>query len=138
MDPLSPEQRKFTMSRVRAKDTSAEMRVRRLIHKLGYRYRLHGSDLPGNPDIIFRARNKAIFINGCFWHGHDCRAGRNRPKSNESYWFPKLERNKARDAANHAKLKQLGWELLILWECQLKDEAVLSEKIRKFLGEKAR
>jgi DNA mismatch endonuclease (patch repair protein) len=137
MDTLSPEQRSFTMSRVRGKNTSPEIHVRKLIYRLGYRYRLQGRDLPGNPDIVFRVRMKVIFIHGCFWHGHDCRAGNNRPMSNQSYWLPKLERTKGRDAANQAKLRDLGWNFLILWECQLKNEAVLTEKIRKFLEENA-
>lgn len=137
MDTLSPEQRSFTMSRVRGKDTNPEVHVRKLIYRLGYRYRLQGRDLPGNPDVVFRVRKKAIFIHGCFWHGHDCRGGNNRPRSNQSYWLPKLEGNKARDAANQAKLREMGWGFLILWECQLKNETVLTEKIRNFLEGKA-
>ena len=116
MDTLSREQRSFTMSRVRGKDTSPEIYVRKLIYRLGYRYRLQGRGLPGNPDIVFRVRKKVIFIHGCFWHGHDCRAGNNRPRSNQSYWLPKLEKNKVRDAANQEKLRDLGWDFLILWE----------------------
>ena len=125
MDTLSPEQRSFTMSRVRGKDTSPEIQVRKLIYRLGYRYRLQGRDLPGNPDLVFRVRKKVIFIHGCFWHGHDCRAGNNRPRSHQSYWLPKLERNRARDSSNQVKLRDLGWDFLILWECQLSNEAIL-------------
>ena len=137
MDTLSPEQRSFTMSRVRGKDTSPEIQVRKLIYRLGYRYRLQGRDLPGNPDLVFRVRKKVIFIHGCFWHGHDCRAGNNRPRSHRSYWLPKLERNRARDSSNQVKLRDLGWDFLILWECQLKNEAVLAEKIINFLEKKS-
>lgn len=136
MDTLTPEKRKFTMSRVRGRDTSAEMRVRRLIFRLGYRYRLQGRDLPGNPDIVFRSLKKVIFIHGCFWHGHDCRSGKKKPKTNERYWLNKLEKNKARDASNQRKLKELGWDFLILWECQLKNEGIIAEDVRKFLGKK--
>lgn len=132
LDPLSPEQRSFTMSRVKGRDTGAELYVRKLIYRLGYRYRLQGRDLPGNPDIVFRSRKKVIFIHGCFWHGHDCRAGRKKPKTNQSYWLPKLKRTKERDAKNQKYLNDLGWKFLILWECELKD-ATLAEKIRIFL-----
>lgn len=111
MDPLSPEQRSFTMSRVRGKNTSAEMRVRRLIHGLGFRYRLQGRDLPGNPDIVFRGRRKVIFVHGCFWHGHDCHSGRKRPKTNEDYWLPKLSKTRVRDAANQEKLRE-SWDFI--------------------------
>jgi len=104
----------MTMSRVRGKDTGLEIRVRKLIHKMGFRYRLQRKDLPGVPDISFPGRKKVIFIHGCFWHGHDCRQGMKRPKSNESYWLPKLERSKFRDAANQTKLRALGWYFLIL------------------------
>jgi len=137
MDPLSPEQRSYTMSRVHGKDTKTEMLVRRLLYRLGYRYRLQGRDLPGNPDIVFRSKKKVIFIHGCFWHGHDCRSGKKRPKSNEEYWLPKLAKTKARDAQNQEKLLELGWNFLILWECQLKNKDALIEKIRFFMEGKA-
>ncbi len=89
------------MTRVHSNDTQPEMRVRRLVHGMGYRYRLHRKDLPGNPDLVFPKRRKIIFVHGCFWHGPDCKAGRKRPKANEAYWSPKLARNRERDAANH-------------------------------------
>lgn len=134
VDVLTPEQRSATMARVRGKDTGPEIQVRKLIYKMGYRYRLQGRDLPGNPDLVFRGRKKVIFIHGCFWHGHDCRAGRKRPKSNVDYWLPKLERTGGRDAYNQKELRNRGWDFLILWECQLKDKARLAETIIKFLG----
>ncbi|MBI4642879.1 MAG: DNA mismatch endonuclease Vsr [Deltaproteobacteria bacterium] len=137
MDPLSPEQRSYTMSRVHGKDTRTEMLVRRLLYSLGYRYRLQGRDLPGNPDIVFRSKKKVIFIHGCFWHGHDCRSGKKRPKSNEEYWLPKLAKTKSRDAHSQEKLLELGWDYLILWECQLKNKEALIEKIRIFMEGKS-
>ena len=137
MDVMTPEQRSKTMARVRGRDTGPEMQVRRLIYKMGYRYRLQARDLPGNPDLVFKGRKKAIFVHGCFWHGHDCKAGMKRPKSNIDYWLPKLERTKNRDAKNQAELKKMGWRFMVLWECRLKDEAALSEAIRDFLEERS-
>jgi DNA mismatch endonuclease (patch repair protein) len=121
------------MARVRGKDTGPEMRVRRLVHEMGYRYRLHRRNLPGVPDLAFSSRRKVIFVHGCWWHGHDCPGGRKRPKTNEGYWLPKLERNRTRDAANQAELRARGWDALVLWECQLKDTAGLRKRIGDFL-----
>lgn len=132
-DPLTPEQRRYTMSRVRGKDTKPEFVVRRLAHAMGYRYRLHVAALPGKPDMVFAGRRKVIFIHGCFWHGHDCRAGRKRPQSNQGYWLKKLERNAARDIEHRAALEQAGWQVLILWECELKDAEELKKKLAGFL-----
>ena len=133
MDSLTKEQRSATMARVRGKDTGPEMRVRRLVHEMGYRYRLHRRNLPGVPDLAFSSRRKVIFVHGCWWHGHDCPGGRKRPKTNKSYWLPKLERNRTRDAANQAELRARGWDALVLWECQLKDTAGLRKRIGDFL-----
>ena len=121
------------MARIRGKDTGPEMRVRRLVHEMGYRYRLHRRNLPGVPDLAFSSRRKVIFVHGCWWHGHDCPGGRKRPKTNKSYWLPKLERNRTRDAANQAELRARGWDALVLWECQLKDTAGLRKRIGDFL-----
>lgn len=134
MDTLTQEQRRITMARVRSKDTTLEMRVRRLAFSMGYRYRLQRRDLPGVPDMAFPGRKKVIFIHGCFWHGHDCRSGRKIPKTNEKYWLPKLARNKDRDALNQAKLRDMGWDCLVIWECQAKDERFLLSQLRNFLG----
>jgi DNA mismatch endonuclease (patch repair protein) len=123
------------MARVRGKDTGPELLIRKFIYGMGYRYRLQRRDLPGNPDIVFPGRKKVIFIHGCFWHGHDCKAGKKRPKSNVDYWLPKLDRTKTRDAMNQIKLAEAGWAFLILWECQLREMATVSVKIREFLGE---
>src|SRR4051794_28993549 len=119
MDPLTPEQRSAVMSRVRCKDTRPEMIVRRLVHGLGYRYRLHPSDLPGKPDLVFRRSRKVLFIHGCFWHLHEncplCRP----PKSRLEFWRPKLETNKERDRVVAARLHELGWSVMTIWECEL-------------------
>jgi len=135
MDTFRPDQRSEVMRRVRAFDTEPEMVVRRFVHSLGFRYRLHRRELPGNPDLVFPRLRKIIFVHGCFWHGHDCRAGRNRPSSNKNYWIPKLDRNKLRDRRNRSKLKRLGWDVLVVWECQLKHSGTVANRIAKFLGD---
>ncbi len=122
------------MRSVHGKDTGPEMAVRRLVHGMGFRYALHRRDLPGNPDMVFPSRRKIIFIHGCFWHGHACPAGRNRPASNQSYWIPKLDRNKARDASNRRVLRAAGWQVFTVWECQLRQTARLEPRILKFLS----
>jgi DNA mismatch endonuclease, patch repair protein len=133
VDTVSPEQRSAIMSRVRSRDTKPEMLVRKLVHGLGYRYRLHCKDLPGNPDIVFRPRRKVIFVHGCFWHGHDCRAGRNKPSSNTDYWGSKLDRNKERDRANQKELVKQGWDILVVWECETRDMEYLERTVVSFL-----
>lgn len=125
------------MSLIRSKDTGPEMLVRRLVHSLGYRYRLHRKDLPGKPDLVFGPRKKIIEVRGCYWHAHvryDPACKRGRPaKSNTEYWGPKLERNISRDERNLRELQELGFEVLILWECELKDLAATESRIRAFL-----
>lgn len=133
MDTLSPEQRSERMSRVRAKDSKPEMVVRRAAHAMGYRYRLHRNDLPGKPDLVFPAKKKVVFVHGCFWHRHDCKLGR-LPKSNLDFWLPKLQKNRQRDLANQAALNALGWEALIVWECEIGDEGALRARLGDFLG----
>lgn len=120
------------MSRIRSADTKPEMVVRRLVHGMGYRYRLHARNLPGNPDLVFRPRKKVIFVHGCFWHQHDCGQYR-QPLARRSFWDPKLAKNKTRDATVKRQLRKLGWDVLVIWECQLKKEAVLRNRIRRFL-----
>jgi DNA mismatch endonuclease (patch repair protein) len=138
MDTLTPEQRSERMSRVRNKDTKPEMRVRRLAHALGYRYRLHAGRLPGRPDLVFKSRGKVIFVHGCFWHRHEgcplCRM----PKSRLRFWKPKLNANRERDHANQEKLTELGWDYLIVWECELGDTDELASRIHAFLGDTRR
>lgn len=125
------------MARVRSKDTAPELKVRRLVHHLGYRYRLHVAGLPGKPDLVFPSRRKVIFVHGCFWHGHEaCRSGRVRPQANAAFWGPKLDRNKERDAKNLAALAADGWTSLVLWACELHDEDALRVRLTAFLGER--
>lgn len=131
----SPEVRRRIMQAVKSKDTAFEMRVRRLLHAKGYRYRLHKKALPGCPDLVFSSRRKVIFLHGCFWHGHPCTRGKRVPKSNTDYWTAKISRNKTRDAAAQAELQALGWESLIVWECELaKAPASILSKVSEFLG----
>lgn len=134
MDKVTPEKRSEIMSRVRAKDTKPELRVRSLVHKMGYRYRLHSRDLPGKPDIVFRSRKKVIFVHGCFWHQHSCHQYR-QPRTQQAFWDPKLAKNKDRDVAVRRQLHSLGWRVLVIWECQIKKESALRSRIKRFLEE---
>ena len=131
----TPERRSRTMRAVKGANTRPEMQVRRLLHAMGYRYRLHRKDLPCKPDIVFSSRRKVIFVHGCFWHGHDCRRGARLPKTNREYWSAKIAGNRARDARCLEQLRALGWEALVLWECELKDEADLRRRLSAFLGD---
>lgn len=121
------------MSKVRSKDTTPELLVRRLLTRLGYRYRLHRKDLPGNPDIAFVGRRKAIFVHGCFWHGHDCKRGARVPKTNTAYWTAKIARNRVRDAAAIDALGANGWEVLTLFECEMRDAEPLQHRLGLFV-----
>lgn len=124
------------MSRIRSRDTSPELVVRRMLHRLGYRYRLHARELPGKPDIVFRSRRKAIFVHGCFWHQHAaCREGR-VPASNRQYWLGKLACNTTRDREHLAALTAQGWDVCVVWECQLREVKLLEERIQAFLYSK--
>lgn len=122
------------MALIRSKDTAPEMAVRRLAHALGYRHRLHCADLPGKPDMVFPSRKAVVFVHGCFWHGHDCKRGSRKPKANAEYWRTKIERNAARDGATAAALEAMGWRSLVIWECELKDPAAVTQRLRDFLG----
>jgi len=134
MDRIIPPRRSENMRRIRSRDTQPEKLVRKLLSELGYRYRLNCRNLPGKPDLVFRPRKKAVFIHGCFWHQHkgckECRI----PKSNTNYWVPKLARNIERDYARAHLLRKLGWRVLILWECELRNMAQTRRRLRKFLG----
>lgn len=132
MDNLTPEQRSVQMGLVRSKDTKPELLVRRLVYSMGYRYKLHMRNLPGAPDLVFSSRRKVIFVNGCFWHGHDCRLGR-MPKSRRDYWGQKISRNKERDATNLRRLRGMRWKCLVLWECQLRNSGAFADRVRRFL-----
>jgi len=143
------------MSRIRGKNTTPELVLRRLLHAAGYRYRLHGAlpasleeslrqdypeirlrggKLPGSPDLVFTAKRKAVFVDGCFWHSHDCPVGRRRPSSNTGYWNPKLDENQARDARTRRDLAALGWQTLTIWECELESTEQVLENAVRFLG----
>ena len=122
------------MARVKAKNTTPELKVRRALHALGARFRLHRKDLPGAPDIVLPGRRLAIFVHGCFWHGHDCARGARMPKANRPYWEAKIGRNRARDIEHRAALEAMGWRTVTLWECELKDEAALEERLREELA----
>lgn len=122
------------MSRVRGKDTAPERTVRRIAHGLGYRFRLHDKKLPGSPDIVFRWLRKIVFVHGCFWHKHNCRHGRNTPKTNTAFWRAKRERNSERDHQVRRSLRRKGWVVLVIWECQCRDVVKLTDLVAKFLG----
>lgn len=124
------------MALIRSKNTKPEMVVRRLAHKLGFRFRLHRKDLPGRPDMSFPSRRAVVLVNGCFWHGHDCPKGRRHPKSNTSYWEAKIAGNVARDMMSSANLQALGWRVMIVWECETnpKRRQELADRLLEFLG----
>ena len=122
------------MRAVKSTDTGPEMTVRRMVHALGYRFRLHRKGLPGRPDLAFPGRSKVIFVHGCFWHGHNCARGARLPVQNRAYWAAKIARNRARDQANPPALRELGWKSLVIWECQMKDQNALKNRMLRFLG----
>lgn len=122
------------MAAVGTKDTGAERAVRSVVHRLGYRYSLRRTDLPGKPDLVFVSRHKVIFVHGCFWHGHSCRYGR-LPKSRLDYWLPKIAANKARDRLQVAQLRREGWSVMTVWQCQLKNARIFEARIKGFLDE---
>ena len=131
-DTRTPAQRSRIMASVGTKNTGPEMAVRRILHRLGLRYRLHARELPGRPDIVFRPRKLAIFVHGCFWHRHGCSKGR-APKSRLEYWAPKLAANAARDAANVQALEDAGWRVLTIWQCETADTHGLAAKLTDFV-----
>lgn len=132
-DTITPEKRSEIMSRIRSRDTKPEMTVRRLVHGMGYRYRLHQKKLPGQPDLVFTPRKKVIFVHGCFWHMHSCPHGR-IPKTRRAYWKKKLNTNVKRDAKQKKLLESDGWRVLVIWECETKELSKLKRTIQKFLG----
>ena len=133
-DVYPPAKRSAVMARVKAKDTKPELVVRRLLWGLGARYRLHAKALPGKPDIVLPGRRLAIFVHGCFWHGHDCARGARVPKANRDYWLGKVGRNRERDAANRERLAAAGWRVETVWECDLKDDEVLAARLKALLS----
>lgn len=134
MDRVSSEKRSLIMSAVRSKNTSPELAVRRLVYGLGYRYRLHSKSLPGCPDLVFSGRRKVILVHGCFWHRHPkCRYA-TTPKSRVDFWMAKFERNVARDRRVCRELKKMGWAVMVVWQCELKDLQQLSQRIEAFFS----
>jgi DNA mismatch endonuclease (patch repair protein) len=134
-DVYPPQKRSAVMRRVKGKDTAPELQVRRLIWLLGGRYRLHRKDLPGKPDIVLPRRRLAVFVHGCFWHGHDCARGARVPKANRDYWIGKVGRNRERDVANRAALEAGNWRVETVWECELRDRPTLEARVRRWLLE---
>jgi DNA mismatch endonuclease (patch repair protein) len=134
VDRLTPEARSRLMSSIRGKDTKPEMVVRRLLHSLGYRFRLHRRDLPGTPDLVFPCRRKAIMVHGCFWHGHGCRAGQ-LPKSRPEFWGAKIAANRGRDARSLRALRKCGWSVAVVWACEMGNLARMQLRLVRFLGE---
>jgi DNA mismatch endonuclease, patch repair protein len=129
-----PETRSRMMRAVKGKDTMPEMAVRRLVHSMGYRYRLHRKNLPGKPDLVFPRLRRVIFVHGCFWHGHDCTRGARMPKANQAYWQSKICRNSLRDAKSIAALQSEGWRVATIWECELKDMGRVRTRLARFLS----
>lgn len=133
MDVHNPEQRRRNMAAIRNANTKPEMVVRRTLHRRGYRYVLRGRNLPGRPDLVFPSRRKVIFVHGCYWHMHECRYGRVTPRTNAAFWREKREGNVRRDRRTLEALRNLGWDVLIVWECETKDAARLEAQLLAYL-----
>ena len=138
MDTLTVVERSERMGRVRCKDTKPELIVRRLVHALGFRYRLHDAKLPGKPDLVFPGRGKVIFVHGCFWHRHKCKLGRPMPATRRDFWTTKFLANHQHDRVARQELRNAKWEMLALWECQTRDLENLNAKLAAFLGARSR
>jgi DNA mismatch endonuclease (patch repair protein) len=132
-DIFSKGKRSEIMRNIRSEDTSPELAVRKYLFAEGFRYRLHKKDLPGNPDIVLGRYKTVVMVNGCFWHGHPCKigSGNRKPKSNEQYWLPKIAKNIQRDIDNYNKLTVAGWNVIVVWECETKDKAVLADRLQR-------
>ncbi len=137
MDVFDTEKRSTVMRAVKSRDKAPELKVRRAAHALGLRFRLGRSDLPGKPDLVFPSRRIALFVHGCFWHGHDCARGARMPHTNRTYWQAKIARNMERDAASLASLRKLDWKPAVIWECETKDAARLARLITRRVGKPA-
>ncbi len=134
VDKLSKERRSWNMSRIRSRDTAPELAVRSVLHRLGYRFRLHRRDLPGRPDVVLPKYRVAVLVHGCFWHRHLACIDCSNPKTRRQYWGPKLLGNQKRDVRNRRLLRRLGWKPIVIWECQTKDTACLSAKLARTLS----
>lgn len=132
-DNLTGEQRRKTMAAIKSRDTTPELAVRSIVHGLGYRFRLHGADLAGSPDLVLPKHRAVIFVHGCFWHGHSCRRKRVKPRTNAEYWLAKIERNRRRDRRVRRSLREAGWRVLVVWECQAARDD-LAERLAGFLS----
>lgn len=133
-DIFAPEKRHEIMQNVKTKNTAPEIKLRSLLHKNGFRFRVNRKDLPGKPDVVLPKYRAVIFVHGCFWHGHDCPRGQ-RPQTNADFWKQKIDRNVIRDKSDVSLLESLGWRVLIVWECEIKkkNEAVLLSRVKEFL-----
>lgn len=132
-DTKTPEQRSANMQAVRGKDTTPELLIRSTLHRLGFRFRLHRSDLPGTPDIVLPGLKSVVFVNGCFWHGHECARGA-LPASNREFWERKITKNRERDHRTEAQLQKDGWRVLTIWQCETQKTDALRERLSRFLG----
>jgi DNA mismatch endonuclease (patch repair protein) len=132
-DVFSAQKRSQIMSRIRGYDTKPELIVRSIVHRMGYRFRLHLEDLPGNPDIVLPRHNKVIFIHGCFWHGHRGCQRSKRPATNVVFWQEKLDKNIQRDKRQQKELRKLGWKYLVIWQCEMNRPNRIRKKIKRFL-----
>jgi DNA mismatch endonuclease, patch repair protein len=134
VDVLTKSQRSFNMSQIRDKNTKPEIKIRSIVHRMGFRYSLHKNNLPGKPDIVLSRLKKIIFVHGCFWHMHKCKYGKVKPATNVNFWQVKRQGNVTRDKRNLKELKKLGWKVLIIWECQTKKAEKIVKKIKHFLA----
>ena len=130
----TPELRSRIMRAVKGANTAPELAVRSMVHRMGYRFRLHRRDIPGKPDLVFTRRKKVVFVHGCFWHGHDCARGARMPKANAVYWRTKIARNRSRDVIHLKALKIAGWRAAVVWECELKKLTRVANRLARFLG----
>jgi DNA mismatch endonuclease, patch repair protein len=133
-DVLTPEQRSRNMRAIKGRDTAPEMTVRRILHAMGYRFRLHRRDLPGRPDIVLPRHRVAVFVHGCFWHRHQCRFGRVEPATRPEFWLAKFSANVARDRRAIVALRRAGWRVIVVWGCQTKDADKLASRLRRLIG----
>ena len=136
-DVFTPEKRSDVMRRVKGRDTSPELAVRRILREAGIGYRLGGAGLPGRPDVVMKGRRTALFVHGCFWHGHDCPRGARQPKANAAYWIAKIGRNRARDVAARTALEADGWRVLTVWECEMKAPDFAARLVAEVRGQAA-